>query len=150
MSGWDSLHIICFHTSLLCEGELGAQAKQESVAYSSQAFSSDNRYSSDHQAQDEYVETENSFQCRRKDPTLSYWINVTVHHANIKKLKKLWGGGSFCNDTLPQPQGKRVTWIFLLGARTFWLLCKSLSAARYKNGPDQTPKHLTIVFHDAK
>lgn len=97
---------------IIREEELGAQAEQVSLACSNYVSNFDNQGRRDYQDQDEYVKAENSSQCRRKDSTLSYGFNLTMHRTNMKKLfkKKIYEKEferSFCNNALPQITGKR-------------------------------------------
>lgn len=121
------MHIIWSHTSLLWEEELGARAEQASLARSGYVSDFDNQGRRDYQAKDEYVKTENKSQYRRKDSTLSYRYNLTLHHTNMEKLLKkkftrrsLRGVSTMTH--FPKSQGKGVTWVILIRLRLFLLL----------------------------
>lgn len=83
-------------------GRRAGCTEQVSLACSSYVSNFDNQGRKDYQAQDEYVKAENNSQCQRKDSTLSYRLNLTMHHTNMEKLfkKKVYEKvfeRSFCN-----------------------------------------------------
>lgn len=59
-------------------------------------------------------------------------------------------GGKFCMTHFPKPQGGVTRQIILPRARTFWLLCKSISTARYETDKYPTSWQLSPTMPSSR